>query len=237
VQLGLPWERPGPARGPHAVTAAGTIFPIDVKRHPRARRYVLRLADDGRLRLTVPRFASIREGLRFAVGQTSWIEAEWRRRRARLAPWTEGTVLWFRGERVPLERRGGVVRCGGVALASANGAADLRHVVETALRAMASAELTVRCRDLAAATGLQPSDVRVRNQKSRWGACSPRGLLTLNWRLIQMPSAVSDYVIYHELAHLRQPNHSRRFWREVAALCPGWREAERWLRRYGKEIL
>ena len=80
------------------------------------------------------------------------------------------------------------------------------------------------------------SRVSVRNQRSRWGACSARGVITLNWRLIQMPASVSDYVIFHELMHRRQPNHSRRFWREVDAVCSWWRDAERWLRKHGREV-
>ena len=72
----------------------------------------------------------------------------------------------------------------------------------------------------------------VRNQRSRWGACSSRRVITLNWRLIQMPATVRDYVIFHELMHIRHPNHSRRFWREVEGVCAWWREAERWLRVY-----
>ena len=52
-----------------------------------------------------------------------------------------------------------------------------------------------------------------------------------------MPPSVADYVIFHELAHRRQPNHSRRFWREVEKLCPTWRDSERWLRRHGRDIL
>jgi predicted metal-dependent hydrolase len=79
--------------------------------------------------------------------------------------------------------------------------------------------------------------VRVRDQQSRWGACSGKGAITLNWRLVQMPPDVADYVMLHELAHLRQPNHSRRFWREVDRLCPSWRDAERWLRAHGRELL
>ena len=59
----------------------------------------------------------------------------------------------------------------------------------------------------------------------------------LNWRLIQMPPAVADYVILHELVHLEHPNHSRRFWRGVERVCPEWRAAERWLRRHGRELL
>jgi predicted metal-dependent hydrolase len=114
---------------------------------------------------------------------------------------------------------------------------DARPVVEAHLRAAAARELPPRCLALAAETGVTVARVSVRNQRSRWGACSSRGVITLNWRLIQMPAPVSDYVIFHELSHLKQPNHSRRFWREVEAVCPAWREAERWLRRHGKEIL
>jgi predicted metal-dependent hydrolase len=105
------------------------------------------------------------------------------------------------------------------------------------MRELAALELPDRCQALALREGLDVADVRVRNQRSRWGACSPRRVITLNWRLIQMPQEVSDYVIVHELMHLKQPNHSRRFWREVDQACAYWRTAERWLRRYGRALL
>ena len=114
---------------------------------------------------------------------------------------------------------------------------EVRTAVEAHLMAIAGRELPPRCLELAAMHRLGVARIAVRNQKSRWGSCSPRGVITLNWRLIQMPRAVSEYVLLHELMHLRQPNHSRRFWREVEAVCPTWRESERWLRRYGREIL
>ena len=99
------------------------------------------------------------------------------------------------------------------------------------------AELPARCLDLSATCGLPVTRVYVRNQRSRWGACSPKRVITLNWRLIQMPPEVSDYIIIHELMHLKQPNHSRRFWREVDAACSWWRAAERWLRTHGRELM
>jgi len=73
--------------------------------------------------------------------------------------------------------------------------------------------------------------VTVRGQRTRWGSCSRRGTISLNWRLIQTPEDVRDYIILHELAHLRQMNHSDRFWREVERLCPDYRSAERWLKQ------
>jgi predicted metal-dependent hydrolase len=78
--------------------------------------------------------------------------------------------------------------------------------------------------------------VSVRNQRSRWGSCSARGTVSLNWRLVRTPDNVRDYIILHELAHLREMNHSDRFWARVAETCPGWREAERWLKRHGSLV-
>jgi predicted metal-dependent hydrolase len=101
---------------------------------------------------------------------------------------------------------------------------------------MAEAELPERCRGLAASAGIRVARVSVRNQRSRWGACSSRGTVTLNWRLVQVPTAVRDYIIWHELAHVAVPNHSRRFWREVERLCPTWQDHERWLKSHEGEI-
>jgi predicted metal-dependent hydrolase len=105
------------------------------------------------------------------------------------------------------------------------------------LKLLAARELVPRCLALARQCGVDVARVSVRDQRSRWGACSSRGVITLNWRLIQMPPEVSDYVIFHELMHRRQPNHSIRFWREVQGVCPGWRDAERWLRKHGRDLM
>jgi predicted metal-dependent hydrolase len=113
----------------------------------------------------------------------------------------------------------------------------IRQTVETYLRDIAEKELPARLAVLVAERRLSAPRVVVRNQRSRWGSCSTRGSIALNWRLIQMPPSVADYIMLHELAHRRQPNHSVRFWREVESLCPSWRESERWLRRYGKDLL
>jgi predicted metal-dependent hydrolase len=113
----------------------------------------------------------------------------------------------------------------------------IRQTVETYLRDIAEKELPARLAVLVAERRLSAPRVVVRNQRSRWGSCSTRGSIALNWRLIQMPPSVADYIMLHEIAHRRQPNHSVRFWREVESLCPSWRESERWLRRYGKDLL
>ena len=79
--------------------------------------------------------------------------------------------------------------------------------------------------------------VSIRNQRSRWGSCSARGHIALNYRLLLMPPDVREYILIHELMHLKQANHSIRFWRLVEAACPGFRDAERWLRKHGAALM
>src|SRR5438067_312828 len=83
-----------------------------------------------------------------------------------------------------------------------------------------NSEFPPRVMELAALCDLRIQRVTVRDQKSRWGSCSRRATISLNWRLIQTPDFVRDYVILHELMHLREMNHSRRFWRHVQNVCP-----------------
>src|SRR6201999_859695 len=87
---------------------------------------------------------------------------------------------------------------------------DLRTAIERHLRNLAAKEFPARVFELATPHQLPVKRVTVRNQRTRWGSCSRRGTISLNWRLIQAPPFVRDYLIFHELAHLRQMNHSPR---------------------------
>ena len=100
------------------------------------------------------------------------------------------------------------------------------------LRRDAAQRLVARAQELAALHGLAPARISVRRQRSRWGSCSRRGTISLNWRLLHAPDLARDYVILHELMHLREHNHSPRFWSLVEAACPQRREAEAWLRKH-----
>lgn len=113
---------------------------------------------------------------------------------------------------------------------------DVRTELEQDLRELARARLAPRLLQLAGDHGLEVSKVTIRNQRSRWGSCSQSGAIALNFRLVQMPPDVCDYVLIHELMHLKQQNHGRRFWALVAGACPGFREAEYWLRREGRAL-
>jgi predicted metal-dependent hydrolase len=101
------------------------------------------------------------------------------------------------------------------------------------LRARAARELPARLAALAERHGVVVARVSIRNQRWRWGSCSRAGRICLNWRLVTMPQWVSDYVMIHELMHLKRMDHSPKFWKLVAAACPDYQEARAWLREHG----
>jgi hypothetical protein len=112
----------------------------------------------------------------------------------------------------------------------------LTEILETSYRERAREVFLRRVQALAELLQVHPKRVQVRDQKTRWGACTGRGTLTFSWRLILAPPAVLDYVVVHELCHLRHANHSRRFWDLVAQACPQYAAHRAWLRENGALI-
>lgn len=116
--------------------------------------------------------------------------------------------------------------------AAAPPAPEMSVEEQRALRARAERELPVRLHVLAAGFGLNVARITVKNQRWRWGSCSRRGHICLNWRLVAMPGWVRDYVLIHELMHLKRMDHSEKFWALVAAACPTFEQARSWLRTH-----
>lgn len=84
--------------------------------------------------------------------------------------------------------------------------------------------------------GLIPKEVKVNSAKTRWGSCTSAGTLNFTWRLAMAPLEVIDYVVLHELAHLKVKNHSPRFWKLVESLCPDFKHHRKWLRDHGETM-
>ena len=231
----------GPPTERWLALAGGQRVPLRLARNPRARRYILRLKPDGSARVTLPRGGSVFEAMEFAHRNAAWIEKELLRlatRPSRPKAWPLGTEILFRGQHVRLDAgangQSGLVCFGQERLQVPDATGDLRPAVERRLRALAAQELPARVLELAAGHVFPVRRVTVRNQRSRWGSCSRRGTVSLNWRLVQAPAFVRDYLILHELVHLREMNHSNRFWLEVARLCPEFAAARRWLKEHSE---
>ena len=231
--------------------SAGQVETVIFVRHRRARRYILRVLADGTLRVTLPRWGAKREARRFVEASRDWI-AKQRERREVMPPtlqeWGDGTRFLLDGRETLVRLEGSSDRIGlwqdGMAVAMLTSApaatsvagGGVRDTVETWMRERAREELPRALLALAVTHGIDVPRVSIRNQRSRWGACSPSGTITLNWRLVQTPPFVREYVLLHELMHRRELNHSRRFWRLVATCCPCHAEARRWLRKEGKSL-
>jgi predicted metal-dependent hydrolase len=214
---------------------------VRLVRHPRARRYILRLCPDGSARVTIPRGGTLAEARVFLQRQTTWLKRQVARNESwprSSAVWKAGSTILFRGEQVVLEEcsRGPLpaIRFATETVPVDERSADLRPAIEAHLWRLGTRELPPRLLEYAAVHGLRVSRVSVRNQRTRWGSCSQRGCVSLNWRLVQTPPFVRDYICLHELMHLREMNHSRRFWAHVESVCPYYHLAERWLKAHAR---
>lgn len=221
------------------LTVGGRQIQMVLVRNLRARRYVLRLRPDGTARVTVPRGGSEREARRFVERNSAWLEQQLQKAAERVTErkkWAAGTEFYFRGEVVKIEasadEKSRFFRFGSEQIEATADSTDLRPIIEKHLWRLAAKEFPARVLEFAALHQLVVRRITVRNQKSRWGSCSRRGTISLNWRLIQTPDSVRDYIILHELMHLRQMNHSEQFWREVESVCPDYRLAEKWIKQH-----
>ena len=224
-------------RGSNVLLVGGKEVVVRLFPNRHARRYILRLSADGSARVTVPRGGSRKAALDFAQRHVTWIEQQLQKRHAQkneIAGWRHGSEIFFRGQQVALAVGNGVVEFADQVLPIKEPPDDLRPFIEQYLWRLARVELIPRTFELAGLHQLAVRRVTVRNQRSRWGSCSARGTISLNWRLIQTPELVVDYIVLHELMHLRELNHSSRFWRCVERVCPHYREAEVWLKQHGR---
>ena len=251
MQLALPLTPDAPARlarpelpvvappVPTRLPAAPAAPAMEFVRRRGARRYILRVLDDGTLRVTVPWWGSRREARQFAEAQEAWVARQRTQRVARVASrWSVGTAVLVDGVAHTLgDLGGGRLAVGGHVLEDrVDPGSDPGPAVRAWLRQRAVAYLPGELVALAAQHSIPVTRVSIRDQQSRWGSCSRRGTISLNWRLVQTPPFVREYVLLHELMHRRELNHSARFWRLVAAACPRYVVARIWLREDGATL-
>lgn len=216
------------------------------RRNAKARRVILRIQDPLTIQVTLPPWASVAEVDRVLRKHTDWLRVHLPRAQARVSravqPWHFGTaVLWRGKEEILSEARGllGSLECriGSEQFMLRTLDSDFRPQLIPQFKLTAELELVPRVHELAARHNIPIAKVTIRDQRRRWGSCSTRGNISLNWRLLQAPWFVSDYIILHELAHRTHMNHSAAYWGVVESICPEWREAEVWIRANSRRLL
>lgn len=219
-------------------------FRVSIRRRPAARRITLRVSSTtGEVMLTLPTSTDLVTAEQFAAAHGGWIAARIARVPARIA-FTPGAQAPFRGVPHRIVHWSNVSGptlategSGGEPVIAVSG--QVLHVgrrVRDFLEREAKRDLAEAVRCHTGSLGIQARRVTVRDTKSRWGSCSAQGCLSFSWRLVLAPPFVLDYLAAHEVAHLKEMNHSQRFWRVVHSLCSRTEEAERWLKRHGAEL-
>jgi predicted metal-dependent hydrolase len=215
------------------------------------------ISDDG-LRVTAPNWVTLRQVDEAVVEKAGWILSklrDWHKRREQLAlsqtQWRDGGELPYMGKRIVLElgagerhaalsgdadapRDGDLLR---LALPANADASRIRDAAQAWLQQRAGVWFGTRLAHFLRASGLKIRRWRLSSAATRWGSCTSDGNIMLNWRLIHFAPAIIDYVIAHELAHLREMNHSPNFWTEVGHILPDYQEARDVLRRHDPAML
>jgi len=214
-------------------------FELQLKRIRTARSLKVRILSDGRVLVTAPYGVSRDYINDFLANHQDWITRQHQQTMAQLQSLpSRRERLLFRGKayhfrlNVSRTRQSRLKFEGDNIVVTAMGEAhsEVRQVIEKAYRRLASQRFEQRVPLLGDLVGKNIRQVTIRSQRSRWGSCSSQQTISLNWRLIMAPDWVSDYVIYHELAHLTWMNHSHSFWQLLSGYYPKYRQAEKWLK-------
>ena len=210
------------------------IGSVRVVQRQNARRVTLSVSRaTGVATMTLPPRIPMADAEAFALGQREWLTA-------RLGavpepvPFENGMTLPYRGRPTRVVRREGRgVRLAGETIEVGGPVEAFPAALERWLKGRARTRLRARSEVHAARLGVTFGRIAIRDTRSRWGSCSTSGTLSYSWRPILAPDPVLDYLAAHEVSHLREMNHSRRFWAHVATLCPDYRESRAWLRENG----
>ena len=227
-----------------AVKIGASIYPVQLRRHRRARRYTLRIHPSARQAiLTMPPRGNLADAKDFAQRHGAWIAARLGGL-PKAAPFAPGTTLPLRGTSHKIVHRTGergtvwteTRDSGEKILCVAGGVPHVERRVLDFLKREARRELAKAADYYADMLGVKVKRLTIRDQSSRWGSCTSAGSLSFSWRLILAPPYVLDYLAAHEVAHLVEMNHSARFWKVVARICPQTERAKKWLDTHGNDL-
>jgi predicted metal-dependent hydrolase len=218
----------------------GKPVDVTVKLNPRARRLIVKVnPSTGEVTVVAPSQRALDRAIEFARGEAAWI--------ARRLAEVPKIVTLLPGSHVPFLGREHVIREGragrlpvwieegDVIRVSGRPEHAPRRLLDFFKRE-AKRELETRTRDFAARIGAIPRKISVRDTASRWGSCSVTRSISYSWRLVLAPQFVRDYVVAHEVAHLRELNHGPRFWKLVHELVGDVKRPQSWLRKNGVNL-
>jgi predicted metal-dependent hydrolase len=244
--------RPKPHRlsiiGPREITLADRKVEYVLKKSQRIRGIRLEIRVDSGLSVVVPPRYSQRHVDDTLLQKTAWILKRLPHRNPVQMPLFKkeidhGEEITFMGKKleVLISRAGkraaaASLRGSTLSLSIGPGAPSRALALEKWYRQQAATIFKEKADHLQAMLGVRYRRITIRGQRKRWASASPLGNLSLNWKLLLAPEAIIDYVIMHELAHLKHMDHSKRFWTYLGKFCPRWPEYRKWLTVHEAEL-
>ena len=235
--------RADPAYAPGQVIDFGA-YVLRLKVNARARRISLRIDNKtGEAVVTAPRVKHLKDAVDFARTRHDWI-LEKRAGQAAPESFAPGKTISIKGHAVTLAEKPGVISARAVqlpdeswTLVSSGDAATYARRIERYLRQQALKTLQAETDRYAGQLGVTGVKISLFDAKGRWGSCTPsRKTIRYSWRIIMAPVAVLNYLVAHEVSHLRHPDHSPRFWAEVTGLYGPYKTSRDWLKKHGQEL-
>jgi len=219
------------------ITAYMDDIPIEKIIRSRRRSIALVITPDGHLIVRAPLKAPAAMINKFVQEKRSWIQKKFGEIKQRPAEtvheYVEGETFFYLGRVYPLH----IVESGNNPIERTDRLCvcrtllpDIRHRLKCWYVQEAQREIHARCMWFSMTTGYTPKSIRITDARQRWGSCTSTGGLNFSWRLIQAPLEIVDYVIVHELVHLKQHDHSKKFWNTVKEIMPDYEQRRQWLR-------
>jgi predicted metal-dependent hydrolase len=211
---------------------------IPVEKIIRSRRRTIALEITSRATLVVraPRRASAADIEEIILQKSSWILRKIgeinRRPFSPCHEYAEGELFLYLGRSYPLqfvENGSLTIERGDRLYVSRTLMPDIRNELKRWYMKEAIREIPARCMWFSLKTGHVPATIRITDARQRWGSCTHKGGLNFSWRLIQAPPEMVDYVVVHELVHISQPDHSKKFWDKVRKIMPDYELRRHWL--------
>lgn len=219
----------------------GRVLEIDIKRHHAARRMKLRLGTCGtKVIVSMPPKMNERLAISFAKENIDWIKAQIFKQTLS-QPFEIGSDIPVFGkktilENIPPRTKGGLVKEGAglpQILKVPSNPINFSTKTKVMLKKIAQDAMETHLKIIGPKIEKYPNEMKICDTKSRWGSCTSGGKISLCWRLVFAPPAVFQYVLAHEMAHLKEMNHSPKFWAEVARLMPDYKTHQKWLKQNG----
>lgn len=226
----------------HSIEIDGWVITYVLRRSPRAKRARLEFRAESGLSVIIPRGYPLSRVAGLLLEKRRWVLARlaaWKPRAPRKA--APGVFYLGRRLRVIEQKDGSRVESTSLKrdalILKLRPGSDRQAVIDGWLRSQAEELILSSVQEMCSRLGVGYKRLSLRRARRRWGSCSPKGNLSFNWRVIGAPRPVIDYVVTHELCHLQEMNHSRRFWQLVERACPEWRRHRSWLRRHEDELM